>query len=116
MNSQILGNKRITELDPLPKLTGKELMLIDDGNDSLKVTVDTLLGYIAKEINSGTIGDDVFSSCNIIEIPENEDIPIVSRLDGNYYLRTVSTDRPQISAAVGSVIRVSPNMALKIVE
>ena len=103
MNSQILGNKRITELDPLPKLTGKELMLIDDGNDSLKVTVDTLLGYIAKEIN-------------IIEIPENEDIPIVSRLDGNYYLRTVSTDRPQISAAVGSVIRVSPNMALKIVE
>ena len=116
MNSQILGNKRITELDPLPKLTGKELMLIDDGNDSLKVTVDTLLGYIAKEINSGTIGDDVFSSCNIIEIPENEDIPIVSRLDGNYYIITVSTDRPQISVAVGSVIRVSPNMALKIVE
>lgn len=116
--SIILGNKRITELDPLNKLSGKELLLIDSGNEepSMKITVDTLLGYIAKQINAGTMPDDMYNSCSIIDIPIGEDIPVASRVDGNFYLRTCSIHEAQINAGIPSTIIVSPNMALRIVE
>ena len=116
--STILGNKRITELDPLNKLNGKELLLIDSGDEetSMKVTVDTLLGYIAKQINAGTMPEDIYSSCNIINIPIGETIPVSSRVDGNYYLRTCNIHEAQINAGIPSTIIVSPNMALRIVK
>lgn len=113
-----LANRRITELDPLNKLTGKELMLIDYPEDetTMKVTVDTLLGYIADQINKGTLPDDIYTSCNIIEIPIGSDIPVASRVDGYAYLRTCELHEAQIAAGIDSTIIVSPNMALKIVE
>lgn len=112
------GNKRIIELDPLNKLSGKELMLIDyaEGETTMKVTVDTLLGYIADQINKGTIPEGVYSSSSIIEIPVGSDIPVASRVDGNFYLRTCELHEAQIAAGIDSTIVVSPNMALKIVE
>lgn len=116
INNNLLGNKRITELDSLHKLSGSELMLIDNGRITMKVTVDTLLGYIAKEINKGTINTDIFNSSNIIEMEIGEDIPIDSRVDGNKYLRTCSTYEAQITAGIDTTIVVSPNMALKIIE
>ena len=38
----IAGNKRITELQTLAKLTGKEEVLIDNGDETYKITVDSL--------------------------------------------------------------------------
>lgn len=114
--STITGNRRITELDQLNKLTGKELMLIDNGEVSMKVTVDSLLGYIAKEINAGTFHEGMFSSCNITEMDIDEDIPVASRVDGNKYLRTCRTYEAQIAAGIDTTIIVSPNMGLRIVE
>lgn len=114
-----LGNRRITELDPLYKLTGKELMLVDyvdENAPTMKVTVDTLLGYIADQINKGTLPEDIYTSCNIIEIPIGTDIPVASRVDGYAYLRTCELHEAQIAAGIDSTIVVSPNMALKIVE
>lgn len=114
--SIITGNKRMDELDQINKLTGTELMLIDNGDLSMKVTVDTLLGYIAREINAGTIHDGMFSSCNIIEMDIDEDIPVQSRVDGNKYLKTCRTYEAQIAAGIDTTIVVSPNMGLRIVE
>lgn len=116
MSNTILGNKRIIELDPLGKLTGKELTVVDSTEGTFKVTVDSLLGYIAKQINSGTIPSDIFSSCNIIDMPVGQIIPIASRVDGNFYLRTCDVVDAQIAAGMNSTIRVSPNMSLKIVS
>lgn len=113
------GNKRIIELNQLGKLTGKELMLIDteDPNgETMKVTVDSLLGYIAKEINAGNYPESIFTASTIVEIPEGEDIPIASRVDGNYYLRTINTTDAKISAGIDRTIVVSPNMALELVD
>lgn len=111
-------NRRITELDPINKLTGKEYMLIDNAKDeaSMKVTVDTLLGYIAEQINKGTFPEDIYKSCNIVEIPIGDDIPIASRVDGYAYLRTCELHEAQIAAGIDSTIIVSPNMALRIIE
>lgn len=110
------ANKRIQELPSLGKIGGKEMMLIDNGEDTFKVTVDSLLGYIAKEINTGTISGDIFGGSSIIEIQPGEDIPISSRVDGNYYLRICDTIEAQINAGIPTTIRVSPNMGLHIIN
>lgn len=115
MSDTILGNKKISELDPIGKISGTEQMLIDNGDETLKTTVDALLGYIAKEINSGTFSPDIFNSCNIVEIPIGENIPIASRKDGNFYLRNCDAHEAQIAAGIPTNIRVSPNMGLKII-
>ena len=46
--------KQIHELNPLAKLSGKEELLIDNGEGTLRVTVDTMLGYIRDQINAST--------------------------------------------------------------
>lgn len=108
------NNKQISELDPIGKLTGKELLLVDNGEYTMKTTVDVLLGYIANEINKGTIPSDMFASTNIIEIPIGETIEIPSRVDGNFYLRSTDIIEAQIAAGLDTTIKVSPNMALKL--
>lgn len=57
--------KDLKDLLELAKVNGQEYMLIDDGNTSLKVKVDTLLGYISNTvINNAKI-------LNKTEIPKN---------------------------------------------
>lgn len=111
----ILGNKRITELKTLGKLSGTEEVILDNGDETYKITVDSLLGYIAKQINSGTIPPSVFASSTIIEIPEGESIPVESREDGNYYIN-IQDSRDVAANTLYGRIRVSPNMGLKIVS
>ena len=57
MAEQVTGTfetKQIHELNPLAKLSGKEELLIDNGEGTLRVTVDTMLGYIRDQINAST--------------------------------------------------------------
>ena len=113
----VSGTKRITELYQLNKLTGSEEILIDNGgDDTYKVTVDTLLGYIANRINQGTIPPSVYESTNIIVIEKGENIPIPSRVEGNFYLRVCDVKEAHVSAGLNKNIRVSPNMALKLIN
>ena len=74
----INGCKRINELGSLNKLTGKEEILIDNGEDTLKVTVDSLLGYIANSINLVTISYDIIKLSDVKILYNNNFIPIVS--------------------------------------
>ena len=112
---EILGTKRITEMNPLPKLTGKEEVLIDNGNDTYRVTVDTLLGYIANQINKGTIPSiPTEANTNIVVIPEGESIPTDSRVEGTYYIEIQSTS--DMHLILSSRVRVSPNMGLKLIN
>lgn len=112
----ISGNKRITELNPLQKLDGQEEILIDNGEDTYKTTVDTLLGYIAQQINAGAAVSPVNNSSNIIVIGEGEDIPIASRVDNTYYMKVCSSKSARISAGLSLSIGVSPNMSLRLVN
>ena len=114
-NNEILGAKRITELNPLYKLQGKEQVLIDNGVDTYKVTVDTLLGYIANQINAGNIpSTPTEAATNIVVIKEGESIPVDSRLDGTFYLEIQGSRT--MNRTLSSRIRVSPNMGLKLVN
>lgn len=48
--STYLDPKQITDLVELAKLGGSEYMLIDNGSTTLKVSVETLLGYMGSKI------------------------------------------------------------------
>ena len=125
MAGQVYGNvdtKQIHELNPLAKLTGKEELLIDDGNGTLRVTVDTMLGYIRDQINA-SVGEDTGgstekgSTLHVIRIDEGEEnIPVESRPEGHFYLKVVDATEAQLSSGLPRLIRVSPNMGLRIIE
>lgn len=108
-------SKRITELQALNKLTGREEILIDNGDNALRVTVDSLLGYIANQINTGTFPEEMTKSSAVVIIEEGETLPAISRIEGNIYYRVVSTKEAKINAGLTSRIKVSPNMGLKII-
>lgn len=118
--------KQIHELNPLAKLTGKEEVLIDDGNGTLRVTVDTLLGYIRDQINAstgsgetggGTEPSTAASTIHIIRMDEGEEnVPVESRPEGHFYIKVVDAIEAQLSSGLPRIIRVSPNMGLRLID
>lgn len=108
-------NKQITDLDELKKLNGKESVLVDNGEYSYRTTIDTLLGYIANQINAGTFPSEMLKSTSITVIPEGTSLPASARVDGNFYIRECNSEDASNIAVNGSII-VSPNMGLKIVS
>lgn len=143
MSVEVSGSfetKQIHELYPLQKLHGKEEVLIDNGDVTLRVTVDTLLGYIRDQIiislggdpttgtgvvypPSGSIegGNGEGSSSTIAHgqcihvIKEGESIPVESRIPNHYYIRICNTVDAKLSAGLYKLIRVSPNMGLRLI-
>lgn len=121
MAEQIIGTfetKQIHELNPLAKLSGKEELLIDDGNGTLRVTVDTMLGYIRDKINaSGGSSQPAPAESSVIHVIQKDepDIPIESRPEGHYYIKVVDAIEAQLSTGLPRVIRVSPNMGLRLI-
>lgn len=113
----IYGTKQIHELTQLNKLNGKEEMLIDDGEVTLRVTVDTLLGYIRDQINlslgNGT-GSGAGTTIHFIDEGE-ENTPVASREKGHYYIRVVKGTEAHLSTGLPRLIRVSPNMGLRMI-
>ena len=117
--------KQIHELDPLYKLNGREEVLIDNGTSTLRVTVDTLLGYIRDQINSNgegsgggttttpTPSDGTASSIHYMYEDEPV-IPIISRLENHYYIRVTSSTEAK-TGMLPRLIRVSPNMRLRLI-
>ncbi len=109
--------KRIHELNSLNKLTGKEKMLIElnDSEETMSVTVDSLLGYIANQINAGTGGSHTPSEdTGIHKINLGEpDIPASARTKGHFYIREVSVQSAKISAGLPQVLIVGDNLSLR---
>lgn len=123
MAEQVTGTfetKQIHELNPLAKLSGKEELIIDDGNGTLRITVDTMLGYIRDQINAST-GDGgsqpAPAESSVIHVIQKgePDIPVESRPDGHYYIKVVDAVEAQLSTGLPRVIRVSPNMGLRLI-
>ena len=113
--------KQIHELNPLAKLSGKELLLIDNGEGTLNVTVDTMLGYIRDQINASTGGGGggtIPESAIVIHVINkgDPDIPVESRPEGHFYIKVTDVKDAQLASGLPRVIRVSPNMGLRIID
>ena len=113
--------KQIHELNPLAKLSGKELLLIDNGEGTLNVTVDTMLGYIRDQINASTGGGGggtIPESATVIHVINkgDPDIPVESSPEGHFYIKVTDVKDAQLASGLPRVIRVSPNMGLRIID
>ena len=125
MADQISGTfetKQIHELQPLVKLNGKEEVIIDDGNGTLRVTVDTLLGYIRDQINASVGGETggggtATSGGGTIHVIQKgeENIHAEARPEGHFYLRVVNANDAQLSTGLPRIVKVSPNMGLRMI-
>ena len=123
MADQISGTfetKQIHELQPLVKLNGKEEVIIDDGNGTLRVTVDTLLGYIRDQINASVGGETggggtATSGGGTIHVIQKGEENIPARPEGHFYLRVVDANDAQLSTGLPRIVRVSPNMGLRMI-
>lgn len=170
---------KLLELQELAKLSGTEYLLIDNGDSSLKIAVDTLLGYISGSVkgsiasrpincpfgtimmsitenaesdfeerfggnwttlgsttmtvgstqktmyvyqkiskdNSGISSNSSSSGSGLVEIPDGEELPAVSRNAGVFYLNVVSTSNAHFNdGGSGNTVVVGSNMGLKVVE
>lgn len=106
--------KQIHELDPLNKINGKEEVLVDNGDLTYRVTVDTLLGYIRDQINAGVGASTSDTGTTIHFIPEGEEIPVEAREKGHYYINVDQTTNPGYRGGV-QLLRVGPNMGLRMI-
>lgn len=116
MISGSFETKQIHELTALAKLKGTEELVIDNGDSSLKVTVDTLLGYIRDQINGGSAGSSTGGNTGIHFLDVGEDLPAESRIKDHFYIRAVSVKEAQIASGLPRLIKVSPNMQLRMVS
>lgn len=108
--------KQLHELDPLNKLGGREEVLVDNGELTYRVTIDTLLGYIRDQINASVGGSSINGSeaTTIHFIPEGEEIAIEAREKGHYYINVQNTMNPGYRSGL-TTFKISPNMGLRMI-
>ena len=111
--------KQTHELDGLNTINGEELILIDNGTETYQATIGTLVTFIANrilEFNGGT-GQVSNGTSNVhIIYPKDKPIPAASRYKGHFYIRTTTETPAKLASGLPMVIKVSPNMGLKIVK
>ena len=120
MSNAVTGSfetKQIHELTELTKLTGREEVIVDNGEVTTRVSVDTLLGYIRDQINgNSSSGSSSGGNTGIHFLDVGENLPAQSRIKDHFYIRAVSVTDAQIASGLPRTIKVSPNMQLKMVS
>ena len=114
--SSLDNTKQITDLDPHVNPKGTDMFLVDVGGETRQISLDSMMSYIVNQINKGTYPEQIIDKCNYrtTEIPEGESLPISARENGHMFLNIMqSTDATEF---ISGTIKVSPNMALKIVN
>jgi len=114
--SSINNTKQITDLDPHVNPKGTDAFLVDVGGETRQISLDSMMSYVVEQINKGTYPEQILAKCNYrtTEIPKDEELPISARESGHMFLNIMqSTDSTKF---ISGTIKVSPNMALKIVN
>ena len=113
----VTDTKTIDELQELGKLTGTEKLIISNGIESKKVSVDTLVGYTAGRINNvpkttsgGSIG---YGAQSIMFVPEGEEVPIHERTPGCFYLEETRQTSIRTRVNTPTAMVVSKNLGLR---
>lgn len=109
--------KTIDQLQELGKLDGTEKTVVSTGSNTRKVSINTILGYIASRVSGKTINlpETSFGS-GITFIPKGESIPINERTPGAFYLEETNQSSIRTQISVPASIKVSSNLGLRRVE
>lgn len=108
--------KTIDELQELGKLFGTEKLIISNGVESKKVSVDTLVGYTASRMNSvpkATSGGSSYGAQSIIFVPEGKEVPIYERTPGCFYLEETKQTSIRTRVNTPTAVVVSKNLGLR---
>ena len=115
--ANMLDAKTIDELQELGKLTGSEKTIVTyKGTDTRKVSINTLLGYIAGVLTGTTpipISNNPSGTGSLIFIPEGENIPINQRTPGYFYLEEVKQNSIRAQVNIPTSVTVSANLSLR---
>jgi hypothetical protein len=109
--------KTIDELQELGKLSGTEKLIISNGVESKKVSVDTLVGYTAGRMNNvpkatsgGAMG---YGAQSIVFVPEGEEVPVYERTPGCFYLEETKQTSIRTRVNTPTSVVVSKNLGLR---
>ena len=116
-----LDAKTIDQLQELGKITGREKTIVSDGNDTRKVTIDTIIGYAAGVLAGTPVNTAVSSPSNntslrsqcIFFVPKGEEVSVSERAPGTFYLE--ETDQTSIRTQINlpTTVTVSKSLGLK---
>ena len=110
-----LEAKTIDELQELGKLSGTEKTIVSNGNESRKVSIDTIIGYAASRLSNTPMSSSMpgISGQSIVFIPEGEEIPISERTPGCFYLEEVKQTSLRTKINIPTSVVVSKSLGLR---
>ena len=116
-----LDAKTIDQLQELGKITGREKTIVSDGNDTRKVTIDTIIGYAAGVLAGTPVSTTVTTPSTstslrgqcIFFVPKGEKVSVSERAPGTFYLE--ETDQTSIRTQINlpTTVGVSKSLGLK---
>lgn len=115
-----INAKTIDDLQELGKLTGKEKTIISNGNDTRKVTIDTIVGYaagvLARTPDSSSAapspGGNLNGQC-IFFVPEGKEVPVSERTPGSFYIEEQNQVSIRSKVSIPTSVSVSHNLGLR---
>lgn len=112
--------KTIDDLQELGKLTGSEKTIISyNGEETRKVTIDTIVGYAAALLNAGQPATmslrptQMVYGGQLIFIADGEEIPLNERTPGSFYLEETKQTSIRTQINIPTSVRVSKTLGLK---
>lgn len=115
MSIYISDAKTIDQLQELGKLSGSEKFIVSNGTETKKVSLNTIAGYTAGMVNGTqkTPGSVGLYNQSVIFVPEGEEIPIIERTPGCFYLEETKQVSIRTKINVPTSVKVSQNLGLK---
>ena len=111
-----LDSKTIDQLQELGKLSGTEKTIISNGIESKKVSIDTILGYIASRLSNipaSSYVPGISGGQSIVFIPEGEEVPVSERTPGSFYLEEVKQTSIRTKINIPTSVNVSKTLGLR---
>ena len=120
MSTGNITAKTIDDLQELGKLTGMEKTIVSNGNDTRKVTIDTIVGYaagvLARTPNSSSTSPGTGTNLNgqcIFFVPEGSEVPISERTPGSFYIEEQSQISIRSKVSIPTSVSVSHSLGLR---
>ncbi len=118
----VLDVKDINDLNIISKISGNDMLLVIKDGKAYRITVDTIVGYTAGNLNGVTPSEpssspstqaSVNQDRDIVFIENGKEIPVNKRAPGSFYLeeRSQHSVRAQINLPIS--VTVSKQLGLK---
>ena len=117
--STVFESKLIDELQELGKLSGIEMTVVSNGEQTRKVSIDTIIGYAASILSNQAVpatmslkNNSTSGGC-IVLVPEGEEIPVIQRTPGCFYLEETKQTSIRTKINMPTTVKVGSSLGLR---